>query len=129
MTISFTVPGPPVTQGSMRTYNGRIVQDKKVLAWRKHAKECMVLPMRGKALIDGPVEVVADVRIKKPKRPRCQYPDTKPDIDKIARAIGDALEGSVLVNDSRIVSLTILKRWAEDVTLVRVDVSVTEVGA
>ncbi len=42
------------------------------------------------------------------------YPHTKPDLDKCQRVIGDALEGTLLTNDSRIVNWNVSKRYASD---------------
>lgn len=64
---------------------------------------------------DGPVTVQAHFYLPRPKRPR--FPDhaaTKPDLDKLARAVGDALAapGGILLEDSRIVTWVLTKRWA-----------------
>lgn len=54
--------------------------------------------------IDAPVVAEAVFYMKRPKRPRWLRPATKPDCDKLQRAIGDGLENAgVLRNDSRIV--------------------------
>ena len=44
-----------------------------------------------------------------PKRP-----GVKPDIDKLARALCDALTGIAFADDSRIVTLTAEKRYVDD---------------
>lgn len=66
---------------------------------------------------DGPVAVEAHFYLPRPKRPR--FPDhaaTKPDLDKLARAAGDALAapGGPLAEDSRIVTWVLTKHWATD---------------
>lgn len=54
--------------------------------------------------IDAPVVVEAVFYMPRPKRPRWSRPATKPDCDKLQRAIGDGLEvAGVVKNDSRIV--------------------------
>lgn len=42
-----------------------------------------------------------------------QHPAVKPDIDKLVRSTLDALIGSVIDDDSRVVSLAAVKEWAE----------------
>ena len=44
--------------------------------------------------------------------PTREYAATKPDYDNIAKLVGDALEGVLWVNDSRIVDARIIKRYA-----------------
>lgn len=66
---------------------------------------------------DGPVAVEARFYLPRPKRPK--FPDhaaTKPDLDKLARAVGDALAapGSPLTEDSRITTWVLTKQWASD---------------
>lgn len=65
---------------------------------------------------DGPVAVEARFYLPHPKRPK--FPDhaaTKPDLDKLARAVGDALAapGGPITEDSRIVTWTLTKQWAD----------------
>lgn len=77
---------------------------------------------------DGPVAVQAHFYLPRPKRPR--FPDhaaTKPDLDKLARAVGDALAapGGILLEDSRIVTWVLTKRWASDGQPPGVHVAVT----
>lgn len=79
---------------------------------------------------DGPVAVQAHFYLPHPKRPR--FPDraaTKPDLDKLARAVGDALAapGGILLEDSRIVTWVLTKRWASDGQPPGVHVAVTAI--
>lgn len=79
---------------------------------------------------DGPVAVQAHFYLPRPKRPR--FPDhaaTKPDLDKLARAVGDALAapGGILLEDSRIVTWVLTKRWASDGQTPGVHVAVTAI--
>jgi hypothetical protein len=47
----------------------------------------------------------------KPSAPK--YPATTPDIDKLARALLDALTGVLVLDDKQVVELTCRKSWAE----------------
>jgi Holliday junction resolvase RusA-like endonuclease len=46
----------------------------------------------------------------KPSAP--QFPGTKPDLDKLARATGDSLRGTIYDDDSRIVAMELTKTYA-----------------
>lgn len=64
--------------------------------------------------VDAPVVVEAVFYMPRPKRPRWALPATKPDTDKLQRAVGDGLErAGVLKNDSRIVAWASRKAYAD----------------
>lgn len=66
---------------------------------------------------DGPVAVEAHFYLPRPKRPKFHdHAATKPDLDKLARAVGDALAApdGILSEDSRIVTWVLTKHWASD---------------
>ncbi len=134
--IEFWIPGAPVTQGSMASFvdrDGRVhtVHSKRasktgqtretVESWRLRAKHHARAAMRGRPIIDGPVQVTAKFMIPRVQRPRCDMPDTKPDLDKLCRALGDALEGVVVLQDSRIVRWSAAKVWTDEEPGVRVE--------
>ena len=122
MTLRFVVPGEPVSQGSMHSPKGtsKMLHSKRgrgrtVAQWRKAAKQEAHLVMRGRALIDGPVSVEVVFYLHRPiSRPNAPYPDRKPDLDKLCRALGDSLEGVVLTQDSRIVHWSARKAYADE---------------
>ncbi len=63
--------------------------------------------------LDGPLRLEIVAFKKRPKsKPRAVYADTKPDYDNIEKLIGDALEGILWVNDSRIVDGHCVKKFA-----------------
>jgi Holliday junction resolvase RusA-like endonuclease len=72
----------------------------------------------------GPVEVVMTFFLARPggqlnkhgqPRPSApRYPAVKPDIDKLARSTLDALAVVLLADDSRVVTLTLGKRYADE---------------
>ena len=75
--------------------------------------------------IDAPVSVYMDFYLPKPKRPRYDVPAVKPDVDKLARSILDALEAAgILTNDSRVTHLKAIKHYASDVTPPGADISI-----
>lgn len=67
------------------------------------------------ARISGPVRVVANFYLPRPKSVQKRLrPHVAPDLDKLERAIGDALEGVAYDNDSQIVSWRADKWYADD---------------
>lgn len=86
------VAGVPIPQGSMRHVgNGRIVsKNPKLKAWReKIASE--VKAAHGEPEIDRPVRVSVIFNLPKPKSVKRNHPTVPPDLDKLQRAVGDAL--------------------------------------
>jgi crossover junction endodeoxyribonuclease RusA len=127
MTVEFTfsVAGDPRPQGSMSVYGGRIVHVKaaKLNAWRdmvaQSAREAMPADW---PLTDGPVAVALTFALRRPKghyaRSGAILPwaptvhAKRPDIDKLARAVLDALTvAAVWQDDSRVADLMVRKTW------------------
>lgn len=118
--ISFVVHGSPVVQGNHRVTGGRfpkIYDSAKGLdAWR--ALVAMVAQQHAPAVpIDGPVCMTLAFSLPVPKsapKRRRLAAVKKPDIDKIARAVIDALTGTLYRDDSLIVDLHVTKQLAYD---------------
>ncbi|AXQ64445.1 RusA-like Holliday junction resolvase [Gordonia phage Neville] len=115
------IAGEPAPQGSKQAYvrGGRAVlveASKKLMPWRKH-----VATVFGEFWDRGPIEggVRADIEFVMP-RPK-SLPKTKPtppaikrpDVDKLVRAIFDAITGRAFLDDSQVVDMRVLKRVAE----------------
>lgn len=108
------VSGAPVAQGSMRSPKAGVVLhgSENLTAWRDQIAWAAKDKWRGKPLIDAPVKLDCQFHFNKPQRPRHEWwRDTAPDLDKLIRAVGDALEGVVLKNDARIAMVTASKHW------------------
>lgn len=130
---SFFVLGTPRPQGSkrpIRMANGRvgmIESCKELSSWRQDvaavaAKHRPALPTQ------WPVSVQLDFYLPRPKSVRRQHPTTKPDIDKLIRAVLDALTtAKVWEDDSQVIACTSVKRYADGDTLSGVAVTVAEV--
>lgn len=127
--FSFFVPGEPITEGSTKAFTSgqRVVvthdRGRELDQWRlkvAHAAEAAAQAAYWEPLYDGPVEVWAEFRLLRPKSaPKSRkHAQMKPDLDKLQRAIGDALapykRPGVLRDDSRIVGWSAVKRYADD---------------
>lgn len=121
MMLSFFVAGEPVPKGSFRAFNtgkgARITNSNpKTKDW-----ELRIAMTAQERLLDwtpgyeGAVSVECDFRFARPKSAskNAVYKITRPDIDKIARAVLDGITGVVIRDDSQVVQMTAFKRYAE----------------
>ena len=110
------IEGRPAPQGSKRHLgNGIMVESSKAVkpwrvdvAWR--ARGAFLTPF------DGPVKLELEFVMPRPKStPKKSTPAAikRPDVDKLARAVLDAITGVVVADDSQIVHLVATKRIAE----------------
>ena len=127
--FSFFVPGEPITEGSTKAFASgqRVVvthdRGRELDQWRikvAHAAQEAARDAFWEPCYDGPVEVWAEFRLPRPKSaPKARkHAQTKPDLDKLQRAVGDALapykRPGVLRDDSRIVCWHAVKLYADD---------------
>lgn len=75
-------------------------------AVRERARNEIVSP------IQGPVTLEIEFHLERPRKPKFIYPASKPDLDKLARSVFDALSGIAYEDDSRVVQLVASKRYA-----------------
>ena len=122
MRIDVCVPGKPEPQGSMRHVGGgRMIHRPELVAWRERIRAMVLREARVIGFpwgFDGPVVVEVEFALPKPARSKyVGVPYGKPDLDKLMRAVGDALapkkELGLLADDGQIVSWTGSKVWAE----------------
>ena len=137
--IRFDVPGMPVPKGSNRAMviRGRAFMvpggdsgtqargktwDQNVRAAAKAAALAAGYDLTTPAFVETPLCVIVNFRLKRPaghwnkaglKEGAPTVPSTKPDIDKLARQILDAMTGIVYDDDSRISELWLKKLYAD----------------
>lgn len=128
LTVAFRVAGRPIPQGSKRIgrHGAKAVildaNDAALKSWRTQVAHAAHVALQGRAPIDGPVSVTAVFTLQRPAghygrtgklRPSAPaLPAVKPDLDKMQRAIGDALSLGplrVITDDSRIVHWQVTK--------------------
>lgn len=122
-TLDVYVPGEPVTKGSAKAFlppGGKfpvVKQDNsaKQRAWVAYIRD-QVLQQWNRGPHDAPFAL--DVEFVLPRRagaPKSYTPDhtRKPDVDKLLRAVGDALSKVVWTDDSRVIDWHGTKREAE----------------
>ena len=126
---SFRILGVPCPQGS-KSFKGmvegkrgqqipRLVESSKQLPkWRKEVTKQAAITWRGKLPIDQPLVVIMTFTLPKPTsapKTRTTWPDRKPDVSKLARAVEDSLtDAGVFADDARIVDLIARKRYPNE---------------
>jgi Holliday junction resolvase RusA-like endonuclease len=117
--LTIDVSGEPASQGSHSVINGRIVQvnSSKHKKWR-NAVGFAALDLIGDdwTPIDEPVELTVIFYLPRPKSVLTRsFPAVMPDLDKLVRAVGDSLTNAgIIIDDSRIITITAHKLYADD---------------
>lgn len=119
--VSFTVVGLPKPQGSKRHVgNGVMVESAgaPLRDWRGQVAFEAQAQMMRVGTMDGPIGVELGFVLPRPKSARTGelWAWKRPDLDKLARAVLDALtSGGLIVDDARIVSMGLTKRLSDPV--------------
>jgi len=113
----------PATQGSKRHVGNGIMREtnQRLPAWRSTVAHCALAT--NQPLISAPVSIAITFRFLRPQShyrksglapsaPLLLTSKQKGDIDKLSRAVLDALTGTLLLDDSQVVQLSAHKRWA-----------------
>ena len=116
--ISFQVHGLPIPQGSTRAWvvNGKpiITSSAKGLAtWRRLVAD-VAQDYAPKEPWEGPVGIELHFGLPKPKsapKRRRVWPDKRPDLDKLTRAVLDALTYVVFADDSQVIDIQASKDY------------------
>ena len=135
--IEFTVYGAPVPQGSKRVFRGNIVDmaPQRLRSYRQdiHIAALQAMTFHGDEGTSGhrppflqPVGVTVTFSIPRPKNhygtgrnaevkkdSAPSAPAKPPDIDKLGRAVLDGMTGAVFRDDAQVVSLHLMKVWAD----------------
>jgi crossover junction endodeoxyribonuclease RusA len=134
--ITFTVIGHAQPQGSTRAFNVPGKRDPVVTSdnpnlkqWRSLVAYAAQQQAAGGPMYGG-VHVTLDFALQRPKslpKRACQHLK-KPDIDKLARAVLDALTGILYHDDSEVVRLEVTKRYAAPIEVPSVRITVMGAG-
>ncbi len=131
--IDFFVPGRPKAKGSLvvgvRKDGSRFTRTQTGYGqaqWAAAVKLAAVEAMRqaGMPIQPGPLRAEITFVRTRPKahldtkgrvreRHLWDLPTARPDLDKVMRSVGDALQGAVYKDDAQITECTTRKRWGE----------------
>jgi len=116
MTVTFTVHGTPAPQGSMKAFavNGRAMikpsGGNNFAAWRNAVAQAAHELVAEHGQLDGPLRLDVAFRFpmpaSRPKATRARgwaWKTAAPDLDKLVRAVGDALSASGLIRDDALI--------------------------
>jgi crossover junction endodeoxyribonuclease RusA len=124
--VAFQVHGTPAPQGSKtRTRYGHVREDNPNTGpWRNAVAAAAHDAMRGRPPLAGPLRLEVTFVLPRPKghyrtgryagelRDRApRYCPTRPDLDKLLRAVGDAITGIVVVDDAQLVRVNARKMY------------------
>lgn len=120
--IYFKVEGQPVPQGSMKVINGRVIhsQGSALAAWR--AAIGLEARRAGATPTENPIHLNMVFTMARPKTVKRPFPSVAPDLDKLIRAVLDALTAIAYKDDGQVVEVKARKEYG-DVPGVRVLVS------
>jgi crossover junction endodeoxyribonuclease RusA len=116
--ISFQVHGLPIPQGSTRAWvvNGKPIitsSAKGLTTWRRLVAD-VAQDFAPKEPWEGPVGIELHFGIPKPKsapKRKRVWPDKRPDLDKLTRAVLDALTYVVFADDSQVIDIRASKDY------------------
>lgn len=117
--LYFTALGVPRPQGSKRYIgNGRFVEASNVKPWRRCIAEAVKRAQTAtgdETPFSEPVVVYATFYLPRPKSVRRLLPSVAPDLDKLCRALGDALsvDAGVIEDDALIIKWHASKLYAD----------------
>jgi Holliday junction resolvase RusA-like endonuclease len=121
-TLYVTIPGEPIAQGrgrAVRVGAGvRVVDPKRSRNWKATAQAHMREAMGTNPVPDGPVRVEIDAVWPPQGPPRKRHPRPEawrpksPDADNVAKAVLDAGNGVLWLDDRQVVDLRIMKTHA-----------------
>lgn len=132
--ISFFVPGTPQGKGRPRFMAGRVVTPQATRTYEKdigwYAKRAMV----GARVMSAPVSLTVSATFTHPgswsakKKQETHWKTSKPDLDNIVKAVKDALNKIVWIDDSQVVTLTATKHYARGLEAEGLLISVEPLG-
>lgn len=115
--LEMFVPGRPAPQGSKRHVGGGVMVEssKAVAPWRVTVAVHAAQAFAGRAPLDGALHASLLFVMPRPSAtPKKTTPHAvkRPDLDKLTRAVFDALSGVVWRDDSQVVQVVASKRIA-----------------
>lgn len=118
--LSVFVPGKAQPQGSKRHVgNGRLIESADVGPWREAIAHLVRAQMASTIHPgyerDTPLHVVALFQLQRGASVKRATPTVRPDVDKLLRAVMDALPvAGLIVDDAQVTSCTIRKSYADE---------------
>ena len=134
MTVTVRVDGNPAPQGSKRHVgHGRMVEaSKRLRPWRATVAAAVKAAVGARVPFpEGPVTVTLEFVMPRPvSTPKRSTPPAvkRPDIDKLCRAVLDAITGAAIADDSQVTLMVAHKRIAEIAETPGVTIQIADAG-
>lgn len=114
--LGFFAPGHPITEGNLSVFNGRIVHTDgpRLRDWREVIGDVAMLRSGGAQFPifpEGAVLVECEFWLPRGKTVKRSDPSVKPDVDKLLRAVLDALTGIAYTDDAQVCESRAAKRY------------------
>ena len=113
--IEFNVIGIPVPQGSMKVINGHVIhsQGSALAAWRSAI--ALTAKSKGAKPVTEAIIIEIIFTMQKPKTVKREEPCVAPDLDKLIRAVLDALTAIAYVDDGQVTEVHARKVYGDNV--------------
>lgn len=119
MRVEFTVYGVPLPKARPRVVrlpNGKIqtFTPDRTKAWEESIQG-QALQHRPEKLFEGALLLTLGFHLMRPKSApkKRRYPDRRPDLDNLTKAVKDALNGVVWRDDAQIVAMLVYKQYGD----------------
>jgi crossover junction endodeoxyribonuclease RusA len=132
--VKFTVLGEPIPQGSMKAFTPKgwkrpilTSDNKKTKPWRQEVGQMCLECMKGSGPADRkvPMRLMVAFYFRRPKSVKpTAAKTTKCDLDKLVRAVLDALTGIAYEDDSQVTEIFATKSYGYPA---RAEITVTEI--
>lgn len=96
--------GRPRMTKTGRTYTPQKTRDAEALV------QAAIRPLKPKCLV-GPLQVILNFVLKRPKSSKRPYPTVRPDLDNYAKLVLDAIQGLCFEDDAQVVQLILTKAY------------------
>ena len=113
--IQFTIPGKAVPKGRSRSFlqKGKIINTTppKTRNYENLVKLC-AYQIKPEKPLDEPLALYMVIYVQRPKKPKSEYPITRPDIDNYIKSVFDGCNEILFTDDKLIVDLSAVKRYS-----------------
>jgi crossover junction endodeoxyribonuclease RusA len=133
MRLTFTLQGTPVSQGSMvrTSYGMRHAKPLAINVFRDQVATAVANTGNNELPLAGALSMSVTFVLPRPKSApkRRIWPEVKPDLDKLVRALCDALtQCGAWVDDAQLIHLNAVKRYAGTSDVLNVPGVVVDIG-
>lgn len=111
--VKFVVYGKPQGKARPRFSNGRVYTPTATKEYERQVEAAYITAANGYKFADKPVNVSITAYLKRAKSNRREFATSKPDVDNVAKAILDGLNGVAFDDDKQVVCLTINKVYCK----------------